>query len=98
MVFDPGVEKNQIQQDVMSLNSFGINKETSVEILNEPYEACKNSHAIAILTEWDEFKDYDWKKIYKLMSKPAHIFDGRNILDKKHLEKIGFNYKGIGKN
>ena len=98
LVFDPGVEKYQIQQDVKSLNSLDTNKLESVEILNEPYEACKNSHAIAILTEWDEFKEYDWKKIYNLMSKPAHIFDGRNILDKKDLEKIGFNYKGIGKN
>ena len=56
-----------------------------------------DSHAIAILTEWDEFVDYDWKKIYNSMKKPAFVFDGRNILDKKEIEKIGFIYKGIGK-
>ena len=54
-------------------------------------------HAIAILTEWDEFVSYDWKKIYKSMNKPAFIFDGRNILNRKAMEKIGFIYKGIGK-
>ena len=66
-------------------------------MVNNPYEACENSHAVAILTEWDEFVSYDWNKIYKSMLKPAFIFDGRNILDKHKLEKIGFIYKGIGK-
>ena len=57
-----------------------------------PYKACKNSHAVAILTEWDEFTEYDWELIFKGMSKPAHVFDGRNILNKKHIESIGFIY------
>ena len=62
----------------------------------DPYETVEGSHAVAILTEWDEFKTYDWKKIYDSMSKPACIFDGRNLLDKQELEAIGFSYKGIG--
>jgi UDPglucose 6-dehydrogenase len=53
-------------------------------------------HAIAVLTEWDEFKTYDWQRIYDHMLKPAFVFDGRNILDKHEMEKIGFVYKGIG--
>jgi len=40
-----------------------------------------NAHAIAVLTEWDEFKTYDWQKIYTNMLKPAFVFDGRNIPD-----------------
>ena len=60
------------------------------------YEACNNAHAIAVLTEWDEFKTYDWQKIYANMLKPAFIFDGRNLLDKTALEKIGFIYQAIG--
>ena len=68
-----------------------------LNVEESPYDASKNSHAIAILTEWDEFKTYDWKKIYESMNKPAFIFDGRNILDKVKLEKIGFIYKAIGK-
>ena len=62
-----------------------------------PYKACKDAHAIVILTEWDEFIDYDWLKIYKTMNKPAFIFDGRNILNQKHMQDIGFVFKGIGK-
>ena len=46
---------------------------------------------LLFLTEWDEFVDYDRKKIYDNMMKPAFVFDGRNILDGDKLEKIGFN-------
>ena len=56
-----------------------------------------NSHAIAILTEWDEFAGYDWKKIYKKVFKPAFIFDGRNILNHNKLTSIGFDVFSIGK-
>ena len=55
-----------------------------------------HSHAIAVLTEWDEFVKYDWERIYNSMQKPAFVFDGRNILDKEELKNIGFVYLGIG--
>ena len=67
-----------------------------LKINNDPYEACNNAHAIAVLTEWDEFKDYDWVKIYNHMQKPAFIFDGRGILNKNEIEDIGFTYYKIG--
>ncbi|GAB5033160.1 udp-glucose 6-dehydrogenase [Nannochloropsis oceanica] len=62
-----------------------------------PYEAAKGAHAIAVLTEWDEFKEYDYQRIYDSMAKPAFIFDGRNILDQKMLRSIGFENYAIGK-
>ena len=97
-VFDPKVSDEQIYSDLDFLNSRDQNENKKLlNISNDPYEACKNSYAIAILTEWDEFKGYDWEKIYKKMNKPAFIFDGRNILDKKKIESIGFVYKAIGK-
>lgn len=61
-----------------------------------PYEACERAHAIAVLTEWDEFVTYDWQRIYDSMQKPAFVFDGRNVLNKAELENIGFVFKGIG--
>lgn len=67
-----------------------------VKSYDNPYEAIKDAHAVAIMTEWDEFKTYDWKKIYDQMKKPAFIFDGRNILDKAEMTKIGFEYSSIG--
>ncbi|MNE80929.1 UDP-glucose 6-dehydrogenase TuaD [compost metagenome] len=68
----------------------------ALSVFDNAYDACKDAHAIAVLTEWDEFTTYDWKKIYDAMHKPAFIFDGRNILDGKQLESIGFVYRGIG--
>jgi UDPglucose 6-dehydrogenase len=49
------------------------------------------------MTEWDEFRSYDWKSIFKEIKKPAYIFDGRNILDSEIIKKIGFNYLGLGR-
>jgi UDPglucose 6-dehydrogenase len=70
---------------------------SSVQFTEDPYEAAKDSHAIAILTEWDEYRDLDYKKIFGSMEKPAFIFDGRDILDHEKLFKIGFNVSAIGK-
>lgn len=67
-----------------------------VTSFEDPYEACKGAHAIAILTEWDAFKAYNWQTIYDGMQKPAFVFDGRNILNGAALKKIGFIYQGIG--
>lgn len=64
---------------------------------SDPYAAAANSHAIAILTEWQQYKELDYKKIYNSMVKPAFLFDGRNLIDPKSLYEIGFNVYPIGK-
>jgi UDPglucose 6-dehydrogenase len=97
VVFDPKVSKNQIYYDLNFLESrIESENKRGLTIVADPYAACQDAHAIAILTEWDEFKTYDWQKIYNQMQKPAFVFDGRNLLNKKELEQIGFVYKGIG--
>jgi UDPglucose 6-dehydrogenase len=63
----------------------------------DPVTATKGAHAIAIMTEWDEFTRLDYEAIYRSMVKPAFIFDGRNILDHEKLYQIGFNMYMIGK-
>lgn len=60
-------------------------------------QACADAHAIAVLTEWDEFKTLDYEKIYAKMTKPAFVFDGRNILDHVKLREIGFVVYALGK-
>jgi len=62
-----------------------------------PDEAVEGSHAIIVMTEWDEFKGYDYECFLKTMMKPAFIFDGRNILDHFYLDSIGFEVHSIGK-
>lgn len=72
-----------------------INEGLTFEI--DPYKATEGSHAIALLTEWESYRDLDYSKIYNSMEKPAFIFDGRNILDHKYLYDLGFNVFPIGK-
>jgi len=97
-VYDPKVIEERIYADLDYLNSRSEDENrTLLKVKNDPYEACKASHAVAILTEWDEFKTYDWQNIYDSMLKPAFVFDGRGILDTKVLEAIGFVCYSIGK-
>jgi len=96
-VYDPKVVENKILADLDYLESrkSELNKKR-VMAFEDAYAACKNAHAIAVLTEWDEFNTYDWQRIFDAMEKPAFVFDGRNILDRKKLTSIGFIYQGIG--
>lgn len=96
-VYDPKVNEKQILFDLDYLESRNqSDNKSGVSVLENPYKVCENAHAIAVLTEWDEFKTYDWQKIHDSMLKPAFIFDGRNLLNKEELEKIGFVYQSIG--
>lgn len=97
-VYDPKVSESKILND---LDYLGTRSEAEnrkgVEVYSDPYKACKDAYAIAVLTEWDEFKAYDWQTIYDNMKKPAFVFDGRNILDGEMLKSIGFVFQSIGK-
>lgn len=97
-VYDPKVPAAKMFSDI---NALGTRSEEQngqqLSVEDCPYEACNGAHAVAVLTEWDEFKTYDWQRIYDSMMKPAFVFDGRNILDHKQLADIGFKIKGIGK-
>lgn len=96
-VYDPKVKHHQVQSDLNYLNTRTAEDNLkAVKSESCPYETTKNAHAIAILTEWDEFKALDWQRIYDQMLKPAFIFDGRNILNKEQMQAIGFQYQGIG--
>tara|TARA_B100001059_G_C17802925_1_gene567324 strand:+ start:465 stop:1856 length:1392 start_codon:yes stop_codon:yes gene_type:complete len=97
IVYDPKVSRTQIISDIRCLKtrSDKENKEY-LQIETSSCNAFKGAHAVLVLTEWDEFKAYDWQHIYNNMEKPAFVFDGRNILNKQKLEIIGFVYKGMG--
>jgi UDPglucose 6-dehydrogenase len=63
----------------------------------DPYKAAEGAHALALMTDWAEYKTLDYARIYERMSKPAFVFDGRNCLDHRRLFDIGFNVCPIGK-
>lgn len=96
-VYDPKVNVKRIFEDLDYLKTRHSDKnKEGVEVFNDPYNASYKSHAIAVLTEWDEFISYDWQTIFDNMQKPAFVFDGRGILNKYQLEEIGFVYYKIG--
>ncbi len=96
-VYDPKVSKAQMLTD---LNRLGTRTEEENErylkVLSDPYQAAGEAHAIAIMTEWDQFKTLDYEKIYSQMLKPAFVFDGRRIIDKAALDRIGFKTYKLG--
>jgi UDPglucose 6-dehydrogenase len=96
-IYDPQVDAAQIHQD---LTEAGIDPEllaTNVELCDSPYAAAENAHALATLTEWDEFRHLDLPRLYDLMLKPAFVFDGRAILPSTALKAHGFDAFIIGK-
>lgn len=97
VVYDPKVTEEQIFSDLDHLctRSEEENRQL-VTVVNDPMEACRESHAIAILTEWDEFKELDWQEIYNNMLKPAFLFDGRRLLEPQTKREIGFQFYAIG--
>lgn len=68
----------------------------NIEFCDSPEEAAKGADAVLLLTEWNEFKQIDLANIKKIMRK-AYLFDGRNIYDPDKLKKMGFIYKGVGR-
>tara|TARA_A100001015_G_scaffold321029_1_gene449727 strand:- start:2802 stop:4199 length:1398 start_codon:yes stop_codon:yes gene_type:complete len=99
-IYDPKVSKQKIINDIIDIMNIDNTRfellSEKIEILESPYKAIVDSSLIAVCTEWTEFIDLKWDKIYNDMQKPSWCFDGRNILDKNELEKIGFKTFFIG--
>lgn len=106
VIYDPRVPESQIKSELQAAlsDSAGLLSEknqklidSNVTVAKDCYEASKGAHAIAVLTEWDEFKKLDFNTILSSMHRPAFVFDGRNILDRATLSNLGFEIHAIGK-
>jgi UDPglucose 6-dehydrogenase len=100
-ILDPQVDPNQVYFDLSVVNSNLEFQEIQKRVTiykDDVIGACDQSHAIVVCTEWDCFKEYNYETIYDIMKRPASIFDGRLLLDHKHLKSIGFQVEVIGKN
>ncbi|OYP37327.1 UDP-glucose 6-dehydrogenase [Rhodopirellula sp. MGV] len=104
-IYDPQVSPEQVIRELEYVFAEGDNGlspakkaliESHVTFASSSYEAAEDAHAIAVLTEWDEFVDVEFDKIYASMKKPAFVFDGRNRLKQLALGESGFEYHGIG--
>jgi UDPglucose 6-dehydrogenase len=63
----------------------------------DPYKATAGAHAIAVVTEWEQFATLAFERLYEQMQKPAFVFDGRDVLPHDTLSEIGFEVHAIGK-
>ncbi len=73
------------------------NLKGDISFVEDVYEAADGAHALALVTQWDEYRELDYEKIHQAMAEPAFIFDGRNHLDHDKLYGIGFNVFPLGK-
>ncbi len=96
-IYDPQVGPEKIYADLEYLGMKREMLEKHITFCGSCEEAAYEAHGVAVLTEWDEFKSVDFKKIYQSMFKPAFMFDGRNIIDAKAVREVGFDFYSIGK-
>lgn len=94
-VYDPKVVRDDA---IREFREHGMEVEDRLFVWSKsPEEAIDGAHAIVLLTEWDEFKYYDYRSFYDKMMKPAFLFDGRNMIRHQDLEQIGFEVHALGK-
>ena len=105
-IYDPRVSREQILADLRyAMSDFNGHLspvdekliQQNVVTAADAYSVAKGSHAIAVMTEWDEFTSLDFERVYQSMPKPAFVFDGRNIMDKSRLSEIGFEVHCVGR-
>ena len=106
VIYDPRVPESQICEELKAvmLSSNGTLNESdkqllerNVSVASDCYAASDKAHAVAIMTEWDEFKNVDLKRIHVSMQKPAFMFDGRNVINGAAAKSAGFEFHSIGR-
>ncbi|KAJ0403231.1 hypothetical protein ATCC90586_001638 [Pythium insidiosum] len=99
-VYDPQVKLDDMMAE---LAYQGVSEKTHpalsslLTVHSDPYEAARDAHAIAVLTEWDLFRTLDYDRIFDAMTKPAFFFDGRNVLPHQKLRDLGAKVYVIGR-
>ncbi|MFA5500580.1 MAG: UDP-glucose/GDP-mannose dehydrogenase family protein [Candidatus Omnitrophota bacterium] len=82
--------------DPVSMGKAREHLKGNVRFCKDAYETAKDSDCLVVATEWNEFKELDFKKVKKLM-RQAVVVDGRNIYDPLEMKKLGFRYVGMGR-
>jgi len=103
-IYDPLADAGQImhelRKDVDVSYSLNVKDKPNIDELvtveTDVYKACEGAHAIAILTEHDMFRDLDFAQMYSTMQRPAHVFDGRRVINCAAMRTIGFSVYQIG--
>jgi UDPglucose 6-dehydrogenase len=81
--FDPAIDrKRELDLDI--------------EVCDDAYAACEGARVVTVLTEWDDFRRIDYRKVGELVEQRT-IVDARNLLDPPALRRWGFTYEGVGR-
>jgi UDPglucose 6-dehydrogenase len=81
--FDPAIDR---ERDI----------DLDIEVCGDVYAACEGARVVTILTEWDDFRRIDYRKVGELVEQRT-IVDARNLLDPPTLRRLGFTYEGVGR-
>ncbi|MDA9741682.1 nucleotide sugar dehydrogenase [Prochlorococcus sp. AH-736-L15] len=102
-IHDPKVDPRQIAIDLDCDENHNFSREQQSSknegwsFHKEIFESTKDVDAVVVLTEWEEYKNIDWKLISKVMRKPSWVFDARSILNSKEVSSSGLNFWRLGK-
>ncbi len=105
-IYDPRVSADQVKSELTYIMTDAAGNitdsdrsliEKNVMVSKSAYAAAEGSHAVAILTEWDEFRTTDLKRVGASMQKPAFMFDGRNVINSADAKAAGFDFHCIGR-
>jgi UDPglucose 6-dehydrogenase len=97
-VYDPAVGEKQIRRDTAVAPAAKVGQQQQqVRVARDAYEAAEGAHGLCVLTEWDEFRALDYRRIFDAMQRPAFVFDGRGVVDVGKLREIGFVVYSVGK-
>jgi UDPglucose 6-dehydrogenase len=83
--------------DPMALDKARPNLPRDILLTPDVQAACEGAQAICLVTEWPEFINANWRSIRERVNAPYSVVDGRNALDRRYLESLGFNYCGVGR-
>ena len=84
--------------DPEAINTARPHLPASVRLVDDVLEAANQAQAIVLVTEWPAFVDANWQDIARCMNPPRFVFDGRNALDGAKMQRLGFQYAGVGRN
>ena len=96
-VYDPKAGQNAAKEVSTGCYESVLYRWSKCVVYNDPYIAAANADILIVCTDWGEFKEYDWSKIYRCMANQKLVYDARNYLDHKMLRDIGFDVMAVGK-
>ncbi|KAL4491806.1 hypothetical protein ABPG72_006061 [Tetrahymena utriculariae] len=95
-IYDPLAKFESMKKEMQRQEIYYDFYDAKIKFFEDGESASINSHAIVILTEWEDFRQCKYERMFKKMKRPSFIFDGRNLLNREDIEQIGYAYIKLG--